>query len=206
MVTFKSYVKLLFFLSSYVPLFLLLSIELRTVGPIWFDGIRVPFSAIAVEIPVSGITLFLVLFSIVLSLLLWGVVRYHSGHKTTNKRLDRYQQRNELLSTYLLVYIFAFAALDFTTTSGWAIFILFFMMLSAIQLNSEMLHINPILGIIGYRVYEVTSGDKTFLVVAGTRIEDNIRIPESEIDEKSPEYRNLEVIPMGQGTFIIPKE
>jgi hypothetical protein len=84
------------------------------------------------------------------------------------------------------------------------IFAIFFAMLAVLQMRSEMLHINPLLGIAGFRVYEVKSENRTLLVISKNNIRESIKIPESQKNVSDPSYRNLEVIQLGPSTYMTP--
>lgn len=200
MLRFRNQIKLVLFLSSYVPLFLFLSIELSSFPPLLLSDVAIPVAGY--QFDVSWASLITLAVSGTLYFALRSILKYHSGHRTTDERLDNLQQRNELVSSYLLVYVFVFTGLNFTNGGDWLIFILFFGILAVLQLNSEMLHVNPILGIWGYQLYEVQSKEKTFLVLSKSNITESIRIPESQRGETDPDYRNIKLIRLGSSTFM----
>ncbi|WP_226022487.1 hypothetical protein [Halomicrobium salinisoli] len=189
-------------MSSYVPLFLILSIELNSYPPVVISNKDIP--AITLQFSISRLSILLLLLSAVLAGFLAFLLFHHSGHRTQYKRCDHFQQRNELLSSYLLAYVFVFVGLDFYEASDWLIFLIFFGMLAVLHMRSEMLHINPLLGLVGYRVYEVESDDHTLLVITGDDIRENMKIPESQKDQREPDYLNIEVIELGPNTYITP--
>lgn len=202
MVRFRWPVKVCLFLSSYVPLYLILAIELIGRPPLVYSNLPLPL--VPLEIPVSVISILFLSFSILLIFFLWFLLRYHSDHRIKHKRCDRFQQRNELISSYLLVYVFVFAGLNFNEISNVLIFIIFFSMLAVLQMRSEMLHINPLLGLGGYRVYQVESKQQSLLVISKERLTENIIIPESQSDVSEPEYFNIELIQLGPNTYMTP--
>lgn len=67
----------------------------------------------------------------------------------------------------MIAYIFPFVNLDYTLLVNWAIFGIFFLVLAAIQIRSTHLHVNPVLTLFGYNIYEVTGAEKgTNILVA----------------------------------------
>ncbi|RQG93086.1 hypothetical protein EA462_02455 [Natrarchaeobius halalkaliphilus] len=200
MVQFGLLVKLTLFLSSYVPLFIILSIELSSRQPIIWGDIELPLVSVGFDISLASIIL--LASSILLILVLMFIIWHHSGHRTEDWRCDHFKQRNELLSSYLLAYVFVFIGLNFSDLGDWLILILFLGMLAVLQMNSEMLHVNPILGLGGYRVYEVESKNQTLLVISRDDIRESIKIPESQRGVKEPEYRNIEIIQLGPNTYM----
>jgi len=202
MVEFRWPTKICLFLSSYVPLFLILGIELHAREPLFLSKVVIPSTG--VEFPISVVSLLLVVFSVLLGGFLTFLLSFHSGHKVQHMKCENFQQRNELLSSYLLVYVFVFVGLDFSDITDWLIFAVFFGMLAILQMRSEMLHINPLLGLAGFRVYEVESGTQTLLVISKNNIRESIKIPESQKNVSDPSYRNLEVIQLGPSTYMTP--
>ena len=202
MVEFRWPAKFCLFLTSYVPLFLILAVELHERKPIAISNIPVPIAGI--KFPISIISILLITFSFTLVAFLVFLIKYHSNHKRIDKKCDHFQQRNELLSSYLLVYVFVFVGLDFSELSDWTIFLLFFAMLAVLQMRSEMLHINPLLGLAGFRVYEVESQTQTLLVISKDNIRESIKVPESQIGEREPTHRNIELIQLGPSTYMTP--
>lgn len=204
MVEFRWPTKVCLFLSSYVPLFLILAIELHRREPAVVPHVPVPGTE--GQFPVSLTSILLLLFSVLLIIFLAFLVIYHSGHKIDEVRCENFKQRNELLSSYLLVYVFVFVGLNFSSITDWLIFAIFFAMLAVLQMRSEMLHINPLLGIAGFRVYEVKSENRTLLVISKNNIRESIKIPESQKNVSDPSYRNLEVIQLGPSTYMTPRK
>jgi uncharacterized membrane protein len=100
--------------------------------------------------------------------------------------------------------VFAFVGLNFSEFADLLIFMIFFGMLAILQMRSEMLHINPLLGLAGYRIYEVESKEQTLLVISKDNIRESINIPESQKSANEPEYRNIELIQLGRNTYMTP--
>lgn len=202
MVDFRSSIKLLLFLSSYSPLSIIAAVKLWSTSPLALRILETPVGNF--ELGISWITVSLFLISVLLFALLYLLIWYHKGHKTTSVEVKHYEQRNELLSNYLLVYVFAFVGLNLTSTSGLAILLIFLSVLAIIQLQSEMLHVNPLLSLMGYQVYEVESDLTTVLVISNVGIKERLKTPASVSDEED-EYQ-LAVISMGHNSYLIAPE
>lgn len=196
----RTWVKTILFLSSYVPLFFIMSLELWSTPPIaTFD-----FSIIGLNfmISVSWISMVVIVACVIFTLLLCRLLSVHSSRGIRQRSVDTYQQRNELLSTYLLVYVFVFAGLDYTKFLDFSIFVIFFVMLGVLQIRSEMLHVNPMLGFRGYRIYEVRSGSEVMLVITDSPIEQKLISPENHTPGQGP--GKIELVNLGSTTYLAP--
>ena len=197
---FRKPIKIILFVSSYVPLFIIMGLELWNVGPMLIDVFPVPY--IGLQVGLSYLTGSLFILCAIFTVLVYHIVAVHSDRATTQRPIDTYQKRNELLSTYLLVYVFVFAGLDFTKGLDLAIFVVFFFVLGILQINSGHLHVNPMLGMRGYQVYELTSDDQVLLLISDGSLEEKIMSPESK--PKSDARDKVEVVPLDHTTALAP--
>jgi len=81
-------------------------------------------------------------------------------------RVDSIQRRDGEAMSYIVSYVIPFLAVPF---SGWKQGIalaIFFMVLGILYVNSNMIHINPMLNLMGYYLYEVTieNGSVLFII------------------------------------------
>ena len=202
---FRAPVKVILFLSSYVPLFFIMALKFGKVHPLLITGYKIPFvdvPYIDFRIYLSYLSIGLLVLCILFTALLYRMVTVHSGRSTTQKPVDKYQKRSELLSMYLLVYVFVFAGLNFTTLLDLSIFLVFFGILGVLQINSEILHVNPMLGLRGYQVYEVTSDEQVLLVISKSSLEEKMILP--EIEEADNPRKKIEVVSLGRNTYFAP--
>jgi hypothetical protein len=197
---FKAPVKLILFLSSYVPLFFIISLRLGSNPPLLVDGFEVPYIQFVLD--VSWASAIILLLCVLFTASLYYIINVHSGRGRSMRRVDKYQKRNELVSMYLLVYVFVFAGLNFTNLVDILIFFVFFAILGITQVNSEMLHVNPMLGVRGYQAYEVTSDQQVILVITREELEEKMFSVGSESSERS--QQNIELISLGATTYIAP--
>ncbi|WP_254278621.1 hypothetical protein [Haloarcula marina] len=197
---FRQPVKIILFLSSYVPLFLIMGIRLWNVGPMLIDIYPVPY--LNFKIGLSYFTGGIVVLCAIFTILVYQIVQTHSERGTTQRPIDTYQKRNELLSTYLLVYVFVFAGLNFTQPLDIAIFVVFFFILGVLQINSGHLHVNPMLGLRGYQVYELTSDEQVLLIISDGSLEEKIMSPESQ--SSSDARDKVEVVSLDNTTALAP--
>jgi len=197
---FRKPIKIILFVSSYVPLFIIMGLKLWNVGPMLIGVFPVPY--IDLRAGLSYLTSSILVLCVIFTVLVYHIVTVHSDRATTQRPIDTYQKRNELLSTYLLVYVFVFAGLDFTKVLDLAIFVVFFFVLGVLQINSGHLHVNPMLGMRGYQVYELTSDDQVLLLISDGSLEEKIMSPESK--PKSDARDKVEVVPLDQTTALVP--
>lgn len=163
-------VKWLLFLSSYIPLFILLVI--KHWGVKWvFPQLEYPiFEALAGwKIPILSLGwAILVLLS---GFALWLVISVRQSRGGTDfKRVESFRSRDDLITSYILVYIFPFVILDYTQLTNWLAFLVFFLVIGVIQVRSNLLHINPIFAIFNYRIYEIDTGEQVLTVVTRSNL------------------------------------
>lgn len=151
----RVWVRASLFLSSYIPFFIAMSI-VQINETMAFYGFEIPY------ISVGFWSLCLLSY-----LMLRDIMQQRKDEEPKPKPLDTYRRRNDLLTSYLIAYIFPFMGLSYDTWQGWTILAVFFFMLMFIQIRSGQLHINPVLMMRGYDIYEVVdqqSGNTDFLV------------------------------------------
>ncbi len=197
---FRQPIEIILFISSYVPLFIIMGLKFWNVGPMVTDIYYVPY----VDLPVgiSYLTGSIFVSCVIFTFLVYHIVQIHAGRATTQRPIDTYQKRNELLTTYLLVYVFVFAGLDFTQLLDMTIFLVFFFILGVLQINSGHLHVNPMLGVRGYQVYELTSDDQVLLVISDGSLEEKIMSPESKTNTDT--RNKVEIVSLDQTTALAP--
>lgn len=198
---FRTPIKLILFLSSYVPLFIIIGMELWDFGPMLVSVYTVPHISYTVGLSYVSASIFL--GCIVVTKYLYLIIHTHSERATTQYPIDTYKKRNEMLATYLLVYVFVFVGLDFTQPMDVGIFIIFFFMLAVTQIKSGHIYVNPMLGIRGYQVYEITSDEKIVLVISKGTISEKVTETEAQL-ESSPR-KKIEVVSMDNTTVLAPK-
>lgn len=146
--------RILLFLSSYVPLFVIIGILVFQKN--W---------------PVATIIFFL---SACFASALWFYVHsyYRRRHKRAFSKLRDYRSRDSEAMSYIASYIVPFATFPL---DGWTqIFALavFLFVLLMLYVNSNMIYVNPLLNIAGYHLYEieVEHGDHSHYYLARKRL------------------------------------
>lgn len=123
------------FLSGYIPLFLIFSVQYYPSYQYW--------ALIPLGIGVfAGVGLF--------GFLLW--VKNSAARELT---ISSVQRRDSEVIAYIFAYVFPFLGLDIENFAGAIGLGIFFVVLMILNVSSNMIHINPVLNLIGYHVYDV---------------------------------------------------
>lgn len=170
----KQSVKWWLFLSSYIPLFAILIIKHWNIKFIFpntdIAGIQ---SLSGLKIPILSVGwVVLAVISCIMLILVIDVRRSKGGEDFKN--VESYRSRDELITSYILVYIFPFVVLDYTSIVNWVAFLIFFFVIGLIQVRSSHLYVNPILALLGYRIYEVDTGERTVTLVTKEGLGDSV--------------------------------
>lgn len=87
------------------------------------------------------------------------------------KIVDCHSRGSEVMS-YIVTYIIPFVAVAFSEWQQAVALGVFFIILGFLYVNSDMIHINPTLNFLGYRLYEVTvEGGSVYSLLARGRVE-----------------------------------
>lgn len=121
------------------------------------------FSQSAIPVVSIGWSLLAVVSAIVLYLV---VSLRRSKGSTDIKSVETSNDRSDLITNYILVYVFPFVVLDYSSLSNWIAFVLFFVVIAIVQVRSNHLYVNPVLALFDYRIYEVDTGDRILTVVS----------------------------------------
>ncbi len=89
---------------------------------------------------------------------------------TTSPRVQQavqVQRKDAEVMAYIVSYVFPFLGLNFDDPLNTISLGIFFVILGVIYINSNMVHINPILNIFGYHIYEIeTPSGSTYTVIS----------------------------------------
>lgn len=156
------------FFSSYIPLFAILLYKQWDIStgipgdyPI-IGGQSIPYLRI--------IWISLIILSLISLLWVYFMRITREGEPT---QVMKAKSRNDAITNYILVYIFPFVLLDFNETFNWIVFISLFFLIGIIQVRSNHLFVNPVIGIAGYNIYEVDTDKKRITLLVKGRIEDH---------------------------------
>lgn len=139
--------RILLFLSSYAPLSLIFVLLFWNKSP----QVAAVSGAIAV-VGVAGMLLYLL------------VVSHLDGVST---KAASCHSRGDQVMSYIVTYIIPFLAVAFSDWQQAVALAVFFFILGFLYVNSDMIHINPTLNILGYRLYEITlDSGSTYSLIA----------------------------------------
>jgi hypothetical protein len=68
-----------------------------------------------------------------------------------------YRRRDDEAMSYIVTYLVPFLGFSFSGWQGVAAVGIFFATLAILYINSNMIHINPMLNLVGYHLYEITT-------------------------------------------------
>ncbi len=71
---------------------------------------------------------------------------------------------------YVIAYIIAFIGFEFQTWQDWVIFLLLIFIIFTIYTNSNLIFINPILNLIGYKIYKIITLDDSSIIILSNSI------------------------------------
>src|SRR5579885_2003308 len=74
-------------------------------------------------------------------------------------RVKQIQRRDGEAMSYIVTYLIPFLAVPFSTWQEGVALSIFFAVLAVLYVHSNMIHINPMLNLSGYHLYEVTVED-----------------------------------------------
>ena len=128
--------KLILFLSSYLPLWLIFAVQFyakaNQVGA-WVAG---------------GIALLCLLG-------LLGYIRFARTINPVPLKIAGLNRRDGEAMSYIVSYLLPFIALPSSNTGDLISLGIFIGVLAVLYVNSDMIHINPVLNLIGWHIYEV---------------------------------------------------
>jgi hypothetical protein len=126
------------FFSSYLPLFVILAIR--------FDG--VPLKAIFAALAVLGAIDLIVVLAVIAPLT-----------EAQHPYVEKIDDASGEVAGYLATYLLPFVTVPSPTTADLIGYGIFFVVLLAIFLRSNLAQVNPTLYLLGYRIAVITMGD-----------------------------------------------
>ncbi len=139
-------IRVMLFLSSYFPLGAIFCVQLYQDEPKWAFGISV-----AVTIGLAGMVSYL-----------WVIRKVNP----ISIKVAAVNRRDGEAMSYIVTYLLPFLDLPVGTFKEGMSLAIFFVVLGILYINSDMLHINPMLNLFGYHIYEVEleSGETASLI------------------------------------------
>ena len=135
------FIRFVLFVSSYWPALLILAIRYWGSDP-----------SLAVELGVLASLLFVFAGACFVSL---------RGGRVDDLTIITADCQREVFSSYLLGYLLPVILVDLRDSSAVTAVLVFLLMLGLVVVRSNFIYANPILGLMGYRVYHVTGNLRT---------------------------------------------
>ena len=156
--------RLLLFFSSYFPLTVVIAI-------VFFEkNVYVALGALLL----GFIGLFGTLF----------YLRHASTLSAVRVKVKGHQRKDGEAMSYILTYLIPFAVLPSAEWEKIVSLGIFFVVLALLYINTNMIHVNPMLNIFGYRIYELSMDDgAVHALITKRRVIRGSEIKVVEIDE-----------------------
>ena len=158
--------KFLFFISSYIPLLLIISVNTKQDKIIELPQFEYNNIIYNLEIPlhyiIYGISAFLITVS--MAFLIW-YLKYRNINSNKFK-IESVENKTGENLTYILPYMVAFYQVDFSSINNIIVFLIMFITIFSVYINSNLISINPTLTMLGYKIYIVivNKNQKIFLI------------------------------------------
>ena len=154
----KTKYKILMFLSSYTPLFLILLLKAlsqitENIQPFnWVEILEYVTSNIINDIVIIMIILVIIVPNIILEFILRD-----TKHTTNPKDLEvtSVKKMNHIYMEYLIAYIIPFLSFNFSNFFDMIALLILLLTICLIYINSDLLYINIIFNLRGYNLYKI---------------------------------------------------
>lgn len=144
-------IRILLFLSSYAPLFLILSVQMIKFE--WVSGMH--------DLRIGLIPTLLILTGCVSVLALIALLEFLRHARKEPITVGGIDNSNMDVLSYIATYLIPFLWFKFDTYWANASNILIFLMIGYLYAHSGMIHINPALSLLGHQIYRIET-DKGF--------------------------------------------
>jgi hypothetical protein len=175
-----SWAKIVLFLSSYSPLYLIVALRAH-------DAVHSIVGYRLEPVGIGPVELsYLSIGSLILTVISVGflalMIRMNRTRQGQLSEIEQYRNRSDMFTEYLLVYIFPFIVFEFSNVFDVAAFLILFVTVAAVVIRSNRLFVNPVLVGFRYRVYEVeTEHDRRILLTKDRLDGNNITINTAKI-------------------------
>ena len=154
------FIRSILFLSSYFPLVLIFCVLLWGEKPWWVVGTLLALG--------------------IASLLVLWLYFQRARHRmyVEQKKVTRVERRDTEVMSYIATYLIPFLSFTLNTWQQVTALVLFIVVLMVVYVHSNMIYINPVLNIVGYRLHEVEveNGTQAHFYIARKRVVPNENI------------------------------
>lgn len=165
----KRIFKWLLFISSYVPLYILIAL----------DNYNFKLSPMSYFKSVMQSNQLLIFWVVVICLILLSIlaISYFSWISLNDERtLTKLTPLNESVLSYLITYVIPLTAMDITSVNSLVVNSILFLVIGIVYVNSDLVYLNVILIIMGYRIY--TDGAENVIITNYSKNDIKISIVE----------------------------
>lgn len=156
-------IRVLVFLSSFIPLYFII------IWKAWGQSYQIldyylnPLSILSVKLSWPSAFATVLLISSIVFLIVFTY--YYYRKVGTDVTVDDYEERLNLATEYILVYIYPLTVLDYSKFVDVVLFFGLFVMIGIIQSRSNRLYVNPVLAAFGFNYYWVeVDGEEELLI------------------------------------------
>ncbi|ARK31355.1 hypothetical protein [Halalkalibacter krulwichiae] len=177
----RNWLKLILFLSSYSPLFLIIAILNVNLNDIHKVKDIIPQDKIWL------VAVMLALF-ILPNAILFYLIKRVKLFQPIREKTNTFINKNSDVMNYIVTYLIPFLSFNFDKLNQTIAFTILIFVLSIVYIHSNIFYINPILIISGYKIYEIN--DKYLLITKFTvkrdkklklyRIHDNVYVGDED--------------------------
>ncbi|WP_312910166.1 hypothetical protein [Natronosalvus caseinilyticus] len=168
----KEWARWILFFSSYAPLYLVVALR----------GHEAKFSTFGIEfglhelggVEVSALSIGAILFTIFSVGFLLLVLHLKRSRGGVREDVENYENQTEMVTEYLIVYIFPFIVFDYTDPFNIGAFLILFLAIGAVQVRSNKLYANPVLAFFRYNIYKVEDDNGKRLILTKQTLKDEI--------------------------------
>jgi hypothetical protein len=151
----KGFIKIFLFLSSYIPLFIILGIKnFSNILFVYIDG---------------GIILISIMFLIY-------VLFKSSRMNGEYKEITNVQDNSNKFIEYILAYIIPFLGFNLSAFVDVISVSIIFVMVGVLYIRSDLIYMNPMLNLFGYNLYKVNFENKEFMIITKKEVVENQKI------------------------------
>lgn len=153
----KNWAEWLLFFSSYSPLYIIIIAKTHDVQYEIF-GVKTPLYNVF-GTSVSAIALLAGFFGTGVLLTLFTIVYFKRTENGQPKPIESYEEKNDLMITYILVHVVPFAFIEYSELLPAVAFLILFLSIGVIQVRSNYLYVNPVLALWKYDVYKIEDAE-----------------------------------------------
>ena len=145
----KDYTKVFLFLSSYIPLFIILGMK--------------NYSNSYILIGLS------ILVAISLIFLIYIICKAHKMNGVY-KEINSYEDKSNQFLEYIIAYIIPFLGFNLNNIIDLISVGIIFLIISVLYIKSDLIYMNPILNFMGYNLYKVEDKQRTMMIITKKEI------------------------------------